>query len=190
MDYKGVAAILRDQKGLNETNIGMGNEKAMNQLIAHHSIIFMPDESLVWVSASPWQIGEYVCYDLFKIFHNFAGLQQKVEITEKDKTIPPDSFLESPDYKRFMRFREMRKELKQILQSGKTDLLPGSFIDEFRASNPMYYEVFDLIGDYYSKKGQWMLAQTEYRHALSLVIPRWKEKENIIKKLVDCHFQK
>ncbi|MEI7727634.1 MAG: C45 family peptidase, partial [Bacteroidota bacterium] len=82
MDYKGVAVILRDQKGLNEANIGMGNEKAMNQLIAHHSIIFMPEKSLVWVSTSPWQIGKYVCYDLFKIFHNFAGLQQKVEITE------------------------------------------------------------------------------------------------------------
>ena len=190
MDYKGVAVILRDQKGLNETNIGMGNEKAMNQLIAHHSIIFMPEKSLVWVSTSPWQIGKYVCYDLFKIFHNFAGLQQKVEITETDKTIPPDSFLESTDYKRFMRFRAMRKELKKVLQSGKNTMLSGSFLDEFRATDPMYYEVFDLIGDYYSKKGQWILAQTEYRHALSLVIPRWKEKENIIKKLADCHDQK
>ena len=190
MDYKGVAVILRDQKGLNEANIGMGNEKAMNQLIAHHSIIFMPEKLLVWVSTSPWQIGKYVCYDLFKIFHNFAGLQQKVEITETDKTIPPDSFLESTDYKRFMRFRAMRKELKQVLQSGKNTMLSGSFLDEFRATDPMYYEVFDLIGDYYSKKGQWILAQTEYRHALSLVIPRWKEKENIIKKLAGCHDQK
>ncbi|MEI7727672.1 MAG: hypothetical protein WCK09_21365, partial [Bacteroidota bacterium] len=125
-----------------------------------------------------------------KIFHNFAGLQQKVEITETDKTIPPDSFLESTDYKRFMRFRAMRKELKQVLQSGKNTMLSGSFLDEFRATDPMYYEVFDLIGDYYSKKGQWILAQTEYRHALSLVIPRWKEKENIIKKLAGCHDQK
>ena len=187
LDYKGVAAILRDQRGLNDEDIGMGNEKAMNQLIAHHSIIFKPEQLLVWVSTSPWQIGSYVCYDLSKIFHNFAGLQHKVEITEPDKTIPPDSFLGSSDYKRFMRFREMRKEVKQIFRTGKTDMLPGSFLDDFRASNPMYYEVFDLIGDYYSKTGQWRLAQAEYRHALSLVIPRWKEKENIIKKLADCN---
>ena len=186
MDYLGVAEILRDQQGLNGTNIGMGNEKAMNQLIAHHSIIFIPEKLLVWVSTSPWQLGTYVCYDLYKIFHNFAGLQQKVEITEPDKTIPPDPFLGSNDYKRFMRFREMRKQLKQLFRAGATDTLPGSFIDEFRASNPMYYEVFDLIGDYYSKKGQWILAQAEYRHALSLVIPRWNEKENIINKMVDC----
>jgi hypothetical protein len=187
MDFRGMAFILRDQQGLDGMDIGMGNEKAMNQLIAHHSIIFMPEKLLVWVSTTPWQIGPYVCYDLYKIFHNFAGLQQKVEITERDKTIPPDSFFESSEYVNFMHFREMRKKLKQMLQSGKTDMLPGSFLDDFRASNPMYYEVFDLIGDYYSKNGQWILAQAEYRHALSLVIPRWNEKERIIKKLADCN---
>jgi Tfp pilus assembly protein PilF len=80
--------------------------------------------------------------------------------------------------------------MKQWLQSGSTDALPGSFIDDFRASNPMYYEVFDLVGDYYSKKGQWILAQAEYRHALTLVIPRWNEKENIINKLVECRGRK
>jgi hypothetical protein len=185
-DYQSVADILRDQRGLNGVNIGMGNEKAMNQLIAHHSIIFMPEKLMVWVSTSPWQIGPYVCYDLYKIFHNFAGLQRKVEITEPDKTISSDSFLGSNDYKRFVRFKEMRKYLKHVIRSGKTDALPGSFIDDFRASNPMYYEVFDLIGDFYSQNGQWKLAQAEYRQALLLVIPRWKEKENIIKKLVDC----
>jgi len=185
-DYQAAAAILRDQRGLNGVDIGMGNEKAMNQMIAHHSVIFMPEKLLVWVSTSPWQIGPYVCYDLYKIFHNFAGLQRKVEITEPDKIIPSDSFLGSNDYKRFVRFKEMRKNLKFIIRTGKTDSLPGSFINDFKASNPMYYEVFDLMGDYYSQNGQWKLAQAEYRHALSLVIPRWKEKENIIKKLVDC----
>jgi hypothetical protein len=185
MDYRGVAAILRDQQGLNGINIGMGNEKAINQLIAHHSIIFMPEKLLVWVSTSPWQLGPYVCYDLYKIFHNFAGLQHALEITEQDKTIPADSFLFSSDYKHFTRFQELRKKLKQVIRNGNSETLPGSFFDDFRTSNPRYYEVYDLIGDYYSQKGQWRHAQAEYRHALSLVIPRWKEKESIIKKLTN-----
>jgi len=187
IDYLGMASILRDQQGLNGVNIGLGNEKAMNQLIAHHSIIFMPEKLLVWVSTTPWQVGPYVCYDLNKIFRNFAGLQHKVEITEPDKTIPPDPFLESYDYERFLRFKEMRKILKYAIRNEKTDELPGSFLDDFRVTNPMYYEVFDLIGDYYSQKGQWRLAQAEYHHALSLVIPRWNEKEKIIKKLANCN---
>ena len=40
LNVNSVAEILRDQKGLNDKNIGMGNEKAINQLIAHDSIIF------------------------------------------------------------------------------------------------------------------------------------------------------
>ena len=68
--------ILRDQKGLNGANIGMGNEKAINQLIAHHSIIFEPKKLIVWVSTSPWQLGEYVAYDLNKIFA-LTGLERE-----------------------------------------------------------------------------------------------------------------
>lgn len=58
--------ILRNRQGLHNEDIGMGNEKAINQLIAHHSIVFEPKKLLVWVSTSPWQLGEYVAYDLNK----------------------------------------------------------------------------------------------------------------------------
>jgi hypothetical protein len=53
----------------------------------------------------------------------------------------------------------------------------------------MCYEVYDLAGDYYSSRNEWKQAAGEYRHALSLVIPRWKEKEVIIKKLVNAGFE-
>jgi hypothetical protein len=45
--------ILRDRRGLHNADIGLGNEKAIDQLIAHHSIIFEPQKLLVWVSTSP-----------------------------------------------------------------------------------------------------------------------------------------
>jgi hypothetical protein len=187
MDYVDASDILRNRFGLNGADIGMGNEKALNQLIAHHSIIFQPQKLLVWVSTSPWQVGPYVCYDLYKIFHNFAGLQRKEEITDADKTIPADTFLTSTDYVRFKQFSEKRRHLKNWINSDQVVSLPGSFIDDFRDSNPMYYEVYDLTGDYYAKTGQWKLAKAEYRIALSMVIPRWDEKEKIIKKLAECN---
>ncbi|MEI9910600.1 MAG: hypothetical protein WDO71_13545 [Bacteroidota bacterium] len=43
-------------------------KKPLNQLIAHHSIVFEPQKLLVWVSTSPWQLGQYVAYDLKKVF--------------------------------------------------------------------------------------------------------------------------
>ncbi|MEI7664243.1 MAG: C45 family peptidase, partial [Bacteroidota bacterium] len=187
LDYLGAASILRDQRGLNDRDIGMGNEKAMNQLIAHHSIIFMPGKLLVWVSTSPWQLGPYVCYDLGKIFHNFAGLQNKVEVTEPGKTIPADVFMGSAGYNRYLRFREMRKELELHLRTGKPVSLPGSFLTEFKNTNPSYYEVYSLTGDYYTRHGNLELARLEYEAALSKVVPRWQEKKSIIKKLAGCN---
>ena len=63
------------------TDIGMGNEKAVNQLIAHHSIIFEPQKKRVWVSTGPWQLGEFVCYDLDKVF-SLKGMKTNQEISD------------------------------------------------------------------------------------------------------------
>ncbi|NCA76409.1 MAG: peptidase C45 [Alphaproteobacteria bacterium] len=184
-----MALILRDRQGLNGKEIGMGNEKAVNQLIAHHSVIFMPRQRLVWVSTQPWQLGSYVCYDLYKIFRKFAGLQHKIEITETDLSIAPDPFLESGEYHRFVRFLEIRNRIRSALRSGNVDLMTRSFMDQFRATNPLSFEVYELAGDIFYKKHRWNDACHEYRHALRLEIPRWQEKERIIKKLADCEIK-
>ncbi|MEN8226212.1 MAG: C45 family peptidase, partial [Bacteroidota bacterium] len=73
MDHLDAAAILRDRKGSKGENIGNGNEKAINQLIAHHSIIFEPDKLRLWISTAPWQVGAYLCYDLDSIFQASAS---------------------------------------------------------------------------------------------------------------------
>ena len=189
LDEPGMAKILRDQTGLNHADIGMGNEKAINQLIAHHSIIFDPEKRLVWVSNGPWQIGGYTCYDIVKIFHNFAGLQKRREISETSRAIPPDSFLNSTGYKQFNRFRELRKELKKMNRPGEKDDFRRSDICELIASNPEFFEVYSLIGDYFYGINQPDSATRYYRMALRKVIPRQNEKEKIIKKLADCIVQ-
>ncbi|MGY8954538.1 MAG: C45 family autoproteolytic acyltransferase/hydrolase, partial [Flavobacteriales bacterium] len=67
IDYLDVASILRNKEGFEGKMIGYGNEKAINQMMAHHGIIFKPEDLLVWVSANPCQMGEFVCYDLNKV---------------------------------------------------------------------------------------------------------------------------
>ena len=61
-------SILRNKNGLNNQPLGYGNEKALNQLLAHHGIVFQPEQLKVWVSSNPYQLGEFVAYDLNEIF--------------------------------------------------------------------------------------------------------------------------
>lgn len=169
-------AILRDQKGLKNTDIGMGNEKAINQLIAHHSIVFEPKKLLVWVSTSPWQLGEYVAYDLKKVFA-LRGMKQDQEISEANLTIAPDSFLLTPAYKNFTTFRSIKQRLSD---GGSVDT------DSLLASNPNYYNAYILAGDYLYKNKQYQKALAVYQHGLTKEIATRKEEEHIKKQISLC----
>ncbi|MBK8785598.1 MAG: peptidase C45 [Chitinophagaceae bacterium] len=161
--------ILRDQKGLNGANIGMGNEKAINQLIAHHSIVFEPKKLIVWVSTSPWQLGQYVAYDLNKIFA-LKGMKENKEIADSSLTIAPDSFLLTPAYKNFEVFRNIKQ---QILDGGTVNT------NNLVASNPEFYNAYLLAGDYLYKQKEYAAALQHYKQALTKVIATKKEEDHI-----------
>lgn len=161
--------ILRDQKGLNGTNIGMGNEKAINQLIAHHSVVFEPKKLIVWVSTSPWQLGQYVAYDLNKIFL-LQGMKADREIADSSLTIAPDSFLLMPGYKNFQTFRNIKQ---RIIDGGKVNT------DSLVASNPEFYNAYLLAGDYLYKQKDYTAALKNYKLALTKIIATKKEEDHI-----------
>ena len=161
--------ILRDQKGLNNTNIGMGNEKAINQLIAHHSIVFEPKKLLVWVSTAPWQLGEYVAYDLNKIFA-IHGMKENYEIADSSLGIAADSFLLTPAFKNFEVFRTLKQN---ILDGGEVN------IDSLVASNPEFYNAYVLAGNYLYKQKKYAAALKNYQLALTKVVATKKEEDHI-----------
>ena len=169
--------ILRDRRGLHNQNIGMGNEKAINQLIAHHSIVFEPKKRLVWVSTAPWQLGQYVAYDLNKVFA-LKGMKQDREIIDSNLSIAADSFLLSPDYKKFIEYREM----KQRIADGQS-IDPDSLITD----NPEFYHTYALAGDYVFKKNEFAKAIQYYQKALTKVVATKKEEDYIHKQIGICN---
>ena len=165
--------ILRDRKGLHNEDIGDGNEKAINQLIAHHSIVFEPQKLLVWVSTSPWQLGQYVCYDLKKVFA-LQGLKQNIEISDSNLTIAPDSFLLTNEYRNFEKFRKY----KQIISDG------GQVnADSIVASDPEFYNAYVVAADYLYKQKDYPKALRFYKTALTKVIATKPEEEHIRKQI-------
>ena len=165
--------ILRDTKGLAGADIGLGNEKAINQLIAHHSIVFEPKKKLVWVSTAPWQVGEYVCYDLEKVF-NLKGLRTDREIVDSSLLVAPDSLLYMAAFNNFELFRSFKQ---RILDGGMAD--PDSIV----ASNPNYYHAYVLAGDMAVQQKNRGNAIRYYQQALAKEIATLNEKEAIEEKI-------
>ena len=168
-------SILRDRKGLHDANIGMGNEKALNQLIAHHSIIFEPEKLLVWVSTSPWQLGEYVAYDLNKIFA-MNGLQENHELSDSTLTIAPDTFLLTQQFKNFEKYREYKHRIAEGEEINTDSLV---------ASNPQFYHAYVLAGDYCFKHEQFIGAIKYYEQALTKEIATKQEQFYIEQQIAD-----
>jgi len=166
------AKILRDTKGHHDQNIGLGNEGAINQLIAHHSVIFKPEEKSLWVSTHPYQLGVYVNYQLDSVFNHPKIMSSSIAQIEKD--IPADSSFLNHDYKRYLRFVKMRDKLKS---NESVDAMA------FIKSNPNYFYTYELLGDWYSNKNNLTQAISCYRSALQLFIPNEFEKKRIQEKL-------
>ncbi len=169
-------AILRDHNGLNNADIGLGNERTMNQFMAHHSIVFEPEKLKVWVSTSPWMLGEFVCYDLNKVFA-LKGLITDTEIYDSALNIPADGFLQTPQFKNFERYRHYA----QLLSNGK-----DVNTDDMVAANPEYYHAYVLAGDYWYKKEQWQKALGYYQTALTKVVATKPEEDRIKQQVGAC----
>src|SRR5690606_1171012 len=100
------AEFLRNKEGLDDLEIGYGNEKAINQLLAHHAVIFKPAEKLMWVSANPYQLGEFVAYDLDEVFENSKLNEWNVSVSIDSLSIPEDEFLLSQEFENYRLFRK------------------------------------------------------------------------------------
>ncbi len=183
LDVNSVVKILRDQKGLNNENIGIGNEKAVNQLIAHHSVIFKPEELKFWVSTSPFQLGEFVCYDLNKVFNEPDTSKNYKILYESDLTLPADTFLYSKEFKDFNRFKELRASLQNSIKKNIQLNNEDEIIAEIKSLNPEFFETYVYIGDYLKHFNMKNKAISEYSQALQKEIPNIYQRESIEEKI-------
>ena len=172
--------ILRNKEGLQNIALGYGNEKALNQLIAHHGVIFKPKEKLVWVSANPYQLGEFVCYNLDSVFKE-RKQEPVISFQEKNLNIAKDPFLETTAFKNYKKFRIEDHKIDLYLKN-KTEI-PLDFIQDYQSLNPNYWVVYYKAGLYFYQKKYFLLAQENFKKALTKEITTVPDKEAIEKYL-------
>lgn len=175
------AEILRNTKGLNNDNIGFGNEKALNQLLAHHGIIFKPNELLVYVSANPYQLGAFVCYDLNQIFNEKRNDQNIVSFERTELSLPKDPFLNSDAYKNYELFRIEDKKISEAISNSKT--IPLKQINYYQSLNPNFWLVYYNSGLYFYQNKDFKNAKEQFQKSLQCEITTKISKLNVEKYL-------
>lgn len=176
--------ILRDRRGWNETDIGLSNENAVNQLVAHHSVVFLPEKRLAWVSSNPYQMGAFVCYDFDKIFSDSFEIKQHRNVFEVDKKISADSFLTTPAYEAYVYYKVI---LQQLQRTAFQTLLSEAEIKKFEASNPQYFDTHVHIAQYYMAHNDYAKALPYLKQAKTKIIPRKEDRDQIENFIETCN---
>lgn len=172
--------ILRNKNGLQDKTLGYGNEKALNQLLAHHSIVFQPEKRLVWVSSNPYQLGEFVAYNLNDVFNK----SNKKALANQALTIEKDSFQFTKAYKDYETYKTLRSKVLRAIDHN--EIVVSSMILTLQKTNPNYWEAYYLTGKYYYKKGYYTAALNAFEEAKTKeisTVPYQREIDLNIKKL-------
>ena len=175
--------ILRNKEGLKNIPLGYGNEKALNQLMAHHGIIFKPKEKLVWISANPYQLGEFVCYNLDAVF-NAEKTDAVSSFQSEHLNIAKDPFVQTAAYQNYQKFRTEDDKIDWYLKNKQTISL--EFIQNYQSLNPDYWVVYYKAGLYFYQKKEYQLAKVNFEKALTKEITTVPDKtaiEKYLKKL-------
>ena len=173
-----MAEILRNTEGLNKKSLGYGNEKAINQLLAHHGIIFKPEEKLVWVSSSPYQLGEFVCYDLEKIFN--SDFQGVISAQIQERNIPKSKFLSTKEYENYEKYRILEHKIEIDLKTNK--FIDNQSVMQLKNLNPDYWKAYFIIGKVLLQNKD-KRARIYFEKSLSLEIPYSDERQEVEKYL-------
>ncbi|MCF0070852.1 C45 family autoproteolytic acyltransferase/hydrolase [Dyadobacter sp. CY261] len=179
------AGILRDQKGVDDKFIGYGNSKLLNQLIAHHGILFKPAKKEFWISAPPYQLGEFVGYDLSNVFTTKGHFDSFDSLD-----IDPDPFLKSADYKKFEAFKAVKQKITKYMMLDAPLSLTTQEEKAFVANNAESYLPYFFLGQYHQKKGDFNKAIGYYEQALKHELPSLNEEKSIRGNIAECRGKK
>jgi isopenicillin-N N-acyltransferase-like protein len=181
LNVQEAAGILRNKEGLNDTFIGYGNARSLNQLIAHHGIIFKPSERKVWISTPPYQLGAFICYDLDDVFSHKDSFHAIDSLSVK-----PDPFLASTDYKKFEAFKATRQKIHKYVMLGIPYKLTAAEEFAMVTNNPESYVTYLSLGDYYRKRKRLDKAVAYYKESLQHEVASKSEIKAIQAKIEAC----
>ncbi|MBE6325482.1 MAG: choloylglycine hydrolase [Bacteroidales bacterium] len=207
-DAEDAMAVLLNPYGKGGENIGLGNEMAINQLIAHHSVVFEPEKLNIYVCTQPKYFYPYIKFNLQDILNvavethgrasnehgsasNDFGRASDYKIACQYISVA-DSLRQSDDFEKYGRYVRLRDGDNSFFDrscfepskvnrfcSSVQILIPDSLV----ASNPMFFEAHDIAGDLYLRRNNIKSACDEWQKALECKIPKLAQRKAIEDKI-------
>jgi isopenicillin-N N-acyltransferase-like protein len=181
LDVNEAASILRDKSGVDDKFIGYGNSKSLNQLIAHHGIVFKPAKKEMWISTPPYQLGEFICYNLDDVFSGKRSFGAVDSLT-----IQKDPFLSSSDYRKFEAFKATKQKISRYVMLDIPFELSPEQEKQFVANNSQSYLTYLFLGDYFKKNKNLKKAISYYQQALKHDVSSLNEENAIRERISEC----
>ncbi|MDQ1266923.1 MAG: hypothetical protein QG635_2076, partial [Bacteroidota bacterium] len=128
--------------------------------------------------------GNYICYNLDSVFAEFPQLNHHQEIAQKELEIPADSFLYSKEYKDYIKYKLLIRELKAQL-AAKVLKFDKKKINTLIELNPEYYYTFYLAGECCFAEKDYERAFVYYKLALQKEIPTEAERKLVTEKFAE-----
>lgn len=149
--------VLRDHKAVGGRELGWGNPMAINQNIAHHSVVFLPEELKMWVSTAHCGMGEWVCYNVGDILQGHCDFTR--ELYDNAHRLPADSAFLNDGLDRLRAYRRIVREPR------------NENVDSLVELNPCNWEAYRQAAAFYRTEGQRRRADSLLRMALQLPMP-------------------
>ncbi|WP_299311203.1 C45 family peptidase [uncultured Aquimarina sp.] len=177
-------AILRNRDGLDDKLIGYGNEKALNQMLAHHGIVFQPEERKVWVSTNPYQMGEFVAYDLDEVFDKMKSQKEEVVIASESLNVPEDPFIHTQTYANYEAFRVLSRKIEAATDN--EEKVSEEELSKFQNLNPNYWATYFVLGKYHYIQKEYKKALIAFKQAQKREVTTVPDMENVKKYIRKC----
>ena len=101
------------------------------------------------MSSNPYQLGEFVAYDLDDVFN--GNFTKNTRFENEELTICSDSFLESQEFIDYEIYRIKDREIDELLVN-KNSIMHTEILEKYISLNPNIWSVYFKVGKYYYQK--------------------------------------
>ncbi|KIG13382.1 hypothetical protein DB30_08149 [Enhygromyxa salina] len=165
-------AILRDRRGLDNVELGLGNRNALENLHTMQSVVVDATSMVLWVAEGPSTLGRYRAFDLRYLLSRQGSRPAALA------DFPADRLLYSEEYRDYQEALEGLDYARELLSLDR----PSEALAAARVSlalAPDIGELHRLLGDIERELDHAEQAKIHYRRYLELIPGRQRDQERV-----------